>query len=145
MEIFTATTVRISDPARLTYVSKLGRVIAQAVSRRLPTAAARVRAHVRSCGICGGQTGTGAGVLRVPRFPLPILIPPTVPHSSSRVGAIGQLVSDVPSELSLTTRQGTKTTTDVSKMYCDTKCQDRCMTWRYCHSFQIGTEVLYIT
>jgi hypothetical protein len=37
-----------------------GRAIAQAVSRRLPTAAARVRAQVRSCGICGGQSGTGA-------------------------------------------------------------------------------------
>jgi hypothetical protein len=31
----------------------LGRAIAQAVSRRLPTAAARVRVQVRSCGICG--------------------------------------------------------------------------------------------
>jgi hypothetical protein len=30
------------------------RAIAHAVSRRLPTAAARVRAWVRSCGICGG-------------------------------------------------------------------------------------------
>jgi hypothetical protein len=35
----------------------LGRVIAQAVSRRIPTAAARVRAQVRSYGICGGQSG----------------------------------------------------------------------------------------
>jgi hypothetical protein len=62
----------------------VGRAIAQAVSRRHPTAAARVRAHVRSCGICG-QCGTGAGFLRVLRFPLPILIPPTAPHSSSIV------------------------------------------------------------
>jgi hypothetical protein len=53
-----------------------GRVIALAVSRRLSTAAARVRARVRSCGICGGPIGTGAGFLRVLRFPLPILIPP---------------------------------------------------------------------
>jgi hypothetical protein len=30
-----------------------------------PTVAARVRAHVRSCGSCGGQSGTGAGILRV--------------------------------------------------------------------------------
>jgi hypothetical protein len=30
-----------------------GRAIAQVVSRRLPTAAARVRARFRSCGICG--------------------------------------------------------------------------------------------
>jgi hypothetical protein len=61
----------------------LGRTIAQAVSQRLPTLAARVRAQVRSCGICGGQSGTGAGVLRALRFPLPILIPPTDQHSSS--------------------------------------------------------------
>jgi hypothetical protein len=40
-----------------------GRAIAQAVSRWLPTAAARVRARVLSCGICGGQTGAGAGFL----------------------------------------------------------------------------------
>jgi hypothetical protein len=59
-----------------------GRAIVQAVSRRLPTAAARVRAHVRSCGISGGQGGTGAGFLRVLRFPLAILIPPTTPHIS---------------------------------------------------------------
>jgi hypothetical protein len=59
-----------------------GRAIAQAVSRRLPTAAARVRAQARSCGICGGQSGTRASFLRVLLFPLPILIPPTTPHSS---------------------------------------------------------------
>jgi hypothetical protein len=35
----------------------LGHAIAQAVSHRLPTAAARVRAQVRSCGICGRQSG----------------------------------------------------------------------------------------
>jgi hypothetical protein len=56
-----------------------GRAIAQAVSRWLPTAAARVRSQVRSCGIWGGQSGTGAGFLRVLQFPLPILIPPTAP------------------------------------------------------------------
>jgi hypothetical protein len=57
--------------------------VAQAVSRHLPTAAARVRVQVRLRGICSGQSGTGAGHLRVLRFPLPILIPPTAPHSSS--------------------------------------------------------------
>jgi hypothetical protein len=65
------------------YSMNFGRAIAQAVSRRLPTAAARVRAQVRLCGICGGQLGTGAGFLRGFRFSLPILIPPTAPHSSS--------------------------------------------------------------
>jgi hypothetical protein len=43
------------------------------------TAAARVR--IRSaCGLCGGQSGTVAGFLRVLRFPLPI-IPPISPLS----------------------------------------------------------------
>jgi hypothetical protein len=59
-----------------------GRAIAQAVSRRLPTAAARGRAQGRSCGICGEQSGTGAGFLQVLRFPLPILIPPNATSSS---------------------------------------------------------------
>jgi hypothetical protein len=82
----------------------LGRAIAQAVSRWLPTAAARARSQVRSCGICGGQSSTGAGFLRVLRFPLPILIPPTAPQSSSIIrGWYNRpTVADVPSGLSLT-------------------------------------------
>jgi hypothetical protein len=62
-----------------------GRAIGQAVSRRLPTAAARFRAQVRLCGICDGQSGTGVGFLRVLRIPLPILIPSTAAHSSLSV------------------------------------------------------------
>jgi hypothetical protein len=62
-----------------------GRATAQAVSHRLSTAAARVRAQVMSCGICAGQSGTGVGFLPVLRFPLPIFIPPTDPHSSSPI------------------------------------------------------------
>jgi hypothetical protein len=42
-----------------------GCTIAQAVSRWLPTAAARVRGQVWSSGICGGQSGAGAGFLQV--------------------------------------------------------------------------------
>jgi hypothetical protein len=38
-----------------------GRAMAQAVSRRPPTAEARVRSRVSSCGVCGGQSGTGTG------------------------------------------------------------------------------------
>jgi hypothetical protein len=45
-----------------------GRAVAQAVSSRLPIAAVRVRARVRSCGICGGQSSTGEGSLRVLLF-----------------------------------------------------------------------------
>jgi hypothetical protein len=80
------------------------------VSRWLHTSVARVRAQVRSRGICGAQSGTGAGYFRVFQFPLTILIPPTVPQSSScsiRGGTIGQLVADVPSGLSLTPPQET--------------------------------------
>jgi hypothetical protein len=53
-----------------------GHAIVQAISHRLPTAADRVQAQVRSCGICGGQSSAGVGFLRVLRFPLPIFIPP---------------------------------------------------------------------
>jgi hypothetical protein len=83
----------------------LRRTIAQAVSRRLPTAAVRVRPRVYSCGICGGQSGTEAGFLRVLRFPLPIRIPPTAPQSLSSIiwgWYNGPVVAAVPSGLSLT-------------------------------------------
>jgi hypothetical protein len=68
----------------------MGRAIAEAVSRWLPTAAARVQSRVWSSGICGGQSGAGAGFLWVLRFPLPF-IPPNSPSSQSPgVGTIGQ-------------------------------------------------------
>jgi hypothetical protein len=63
----------------------MGRSIAQAVSRWLPTAAARVRARVWSCGICGGQSDAGAGFLRVLQIPLPMFIPPIAPQSPSSI------------------------------------------------------------
>jgi hypothetical protein len=66
--------------ASAVHILKMGRAIAQTVTRRLPIAAARVRALVRSYRICGGQSGTRAGFLRVLRFPLSIVIPPTTPH-----------------------------------------------------------------
>jgi hypothetical protein len=81
-------------PMLVTLLS-IGRAIAQVVSRRLPNAAVRVRAQVRSCGICGGQSGIGAGFPRVLPFPLPILIPPIAPDSSSIIrGWYNRPVSD---------------------------------------------------
>jgi hypothetical protein len=65
--------------------STTGRAIAQAVSRWLPTAAARVRSWVWSSGICGGQSGAGACFLRVLRFPLPIVTPAIAPQSPSPI------------------------------------------------------------
>jgi hypothetical protein len=61
------------------------RTIAQAISRRLPTAAARVRSKFRSYGIYGWQSGTGASVLWVLRCPLPIFIPPISKQSPSSI------------------------------------------------------------
>jgi hypothetical protein len=43
----------------LKLLGEVGSAIAQAVSRRLPT----VAAQGWSCGICGGQSGVGAGFL----------------------------------------------------------------------------------
>jgi hypothetical protein len=54
--------------------------LAQAVSHWLLTVAARVRVRT-VCGVCGGQSGTGAGFLLVLRFPLPIIIPQNSPSS----------------------------------------------------------------
>jgi hypothetical protein len=82
-----------------------GRAIAQAVSRWLPTAAARVRARIWLYGICGGQSGAGAVFLRVLRFALPILIPPIAPQSPSSViwGWYNKpVVAAIPSGLTLT-------------------------------------------
>jgi hypothetical protein len=61
----------------------VGCAIVQTVSRRLPTVMAWVRGQVKTCGICFGHSGTGAGFLWALQFPLPVPIPPTAPHSSS--------------------------------------------------------------
>jgi hypothetical protein len=56
-------------------------------------------------GICGGQSGAGAGSLRVLRFPLPIFIPPIAPQSPLYIiwGWYNRaVVAAVPSGLSLT-------------------------------------------
>jgi hypothetical protein len=64
-----------------------GRAVAKAVTRRLPNAADRVRVLVKSCGICGWQSGTWTGFLQVLRSLLPILIPPIPLQSSSAAAA----------------------------------------------------------
>jgi hypothetical protein len=73
---------------------KGGRAIAQADSRRLPTAEARVQSQIKSCGICGEQSGNGTGFLRMLRCPLPILVPPNVPYSSIIPGWYNRPVTD---------------------------------------------------
>jgi hypothetical protein len=88
-----------------TLVPSNARARAQADSRWLPTAAARVRAQVWSYGICGGQSDTRTGYLRVLWFPLLILIPPTAPQSPSFIVWVRYnrpVVAAVPSGISLT-------------------------------------------
>jgi hypothetical protein len=70
-----------SYPSKYT---KLCRAIGHAVSHRLATRWPEFEPGVRSCGICGGQSDTGEGFLRVLRFSLP-LMPPTAPHSSTSI------------------------------------------------------------
>jgi hypothetical protein len=54
---------------------------------------------VKSCDICGEQSGAGAGFLRVLRFPLPIFIPPIAPQSPSSI-INRPVMTAVPSALS---------------------------------------------
>jgi hypothetical protein len=79
---------------KLTYIYRLGRAIAQAVSRRLPTAAALVqKPGLVMWDFVMDKIGAGAGFLRELRFPLPIYIPSASPQSSSlspEAGTIGQ-------------------------------------------------------
>jgi hypothetical protein len=80
-KIVTRRALVTNDPA-LKLISDLhyiGPCSSSAVRRWLPTAAARVRVRA-ACVVCGGQSGTGAGFLRVLWFPLPI-IPPISPLS----------------------------------------------------------------
>jgi hypothetical protein len=113
MHCFTAIVVKIRITSEyksslkrqiLCMVPTCGRAIAQAISLGFPTAAAWVQARVRSCGICGEQNGIGASFLRVLRFLLPILIPPTTPQSPSIIWDWYNkpIVATVPSGLSLT-------------------------------------------
>jgi hypothetical protein len=85
--------------------AEVGRAIAQAVSRWLPTKATRVRARVWSREILSWQSGGVEGFLRVLLFPLPILNPPIAPQSPSSIiwsWYNRPVLAAVPSRLSLT-------------------------------------------
>jgi hypothetical protein len=75
-----------------------GRIVAQAVSRWLPIAAADVGTQLRPCGI-RGQSDTTAGFLRALGFPYhpSHRLLHTHHQISSGAGTIGQIVEDVPS------------------------------------------------
>jgi hypothetical protein len=119
----------------------IGRAVAQAISHRLPTAAARVRAQDSLCGICGGQRGIGSGFLRVLRLPLPI-IPATAPHPSSSSSSTNirgwynrPNSGNVTSELSLTPPQETKNKTKLLDIVCG-----RPGTFRSCDTSRAALE-----
>jgi hypothetical protein len=79
----------------------------QAVSRQLPTAEARVRSLVRSCGICGKQMALEQLFSEYFDFPCQFSFHEMIhTHLSSGVGTVVvQLVSDVPSGLSFSLPQ----------------------------------------
>jgi hypothetical protein len=83
--------------------------MAQAVSGRLPTAAARVRSHVKSHGICGGQKWRrGKFSPGTSGFPCQFSFNQVLhAHLSPGAGTIPQRVADAPSGLSLTPPQET--------------------------------------
>jgi hypothetical protein len=74
------------------------------VSCWLPTMVVQVRAQVRPCGICGGQSITGARFHLAFWFPLPPFhwLPHTHHGISSGAGTVGQIVAYVLNGLSLT-------------------------------------------
>jgi hypothetical protein len=77
----------------------------------LPTAPGRVRAQVRSCGIYGGQSGTGTVFSEYFGFPCQISFHWLLHFHhdlSSGAGIIGQLVAGEPSGLSITPPEVTK-------------------------------------
>jgi hypothetical protein len=98
--------------------SQVRRPTAQAVTRWLHAATARVRSQVRSCGICGGRA-TGVDHLRVNQLPSPNLHSTScfvliiiIIITSSEAGTIGPLMVGLLSEFTITqpryTRNGGK-------------------------------------
>jgi hypothetical protein len=81
------------------------------VSRLFHTAVAQFWAHVRSFGICSGQSGTGAGFSEFFGFPCQFSFQwllHTHHHSSYGAGTVGQTVVHIPSGMGLTPHQETK-------------------------------------
>jgi hypothetical protein len=74
-----------------------GCAIAQAVSHWLSTTSARVRSRVCSSGICGGQSDTNAGFLRVLGFPCQSSFHQILHHNHLGHATIGQSVAAMPS------------------------------------------------
>jgi hypothetical protein len=68
-------------------------ILAEVVIGWFATMVDRVWSQIKSCGVCGGQSGTGAGFLRVLYFPLPVLIPPNAPYSSISQGSYNRPIS----------------------------------------------------
>jgi hypothetical protein len=58
-----------------------GRAIARAVSRRPSSSLVRFASQIKSCGICGEQSGAGALFLLAFLFTFLFLLPRTAPHS----------------------------------------------------------------
>jgi hypothetical protein len=81
LRFYTGSSLRVKSQPQC-YTVYRGRAIAQAVSRWLPTAAARVHCRVWSSGICGGQGGAEEGFLH---------------HHNQGQATLGQSVADVPS------------------------------------------------
>jgi hypothetical protein len=70
-----------------------GRTMAQAVSRRPPTAEARVHVRVNPCGICVEQSGTGTGFSSSSSVFLVSIIPPGLHIYISFGGSSSETVS----------------------------------------------------
>jgi hypothetical protein len=83
-----------------------GRAVAQVASRLLPTSASRVRSKIKSCRICGGQSGTTPGFLRFFRFFCQLLFRRILyGYLSSWAGTVGPILATrVPSALRLILR-----------------------------------------
>jgi hypothetical protein len=96
-------------------------------SSHISTASARVQCKFKLCGICGGQSGTGAVLFRALQFSLQFSFYRIIhTHLSSGACTIGQLVADVTSGLSITLSHETiKIKVTVEAM----RYQNRCRIW----------------